>query len=106
MPSAWEVKGQYMSKWDLRRQMAAGGLVIGLLIGFGGGYAAHKFKPNSEAVAVESVDASIRVRGVVKDGSGRDLVLLSDGRTGPAASMKADASGVRYKVGSTWYAMQ
>lgn len=106
MFSAYDVKGRYMAKWDLRRQMAAGGLVFGLLIGFGGGYAAAKFKPVTEAAAVESVDPAIRVRGVVNDGSGGNLVLLSDGRTQLSASMKVDARGTRYLVGSTWYAAQ
>ncbi len=101
MPSAWDLKGSKMSKWDLRRQMAAGGLVIGALVGFAGGYAAHAFKPGEKAA--ETVDAGVKVRSVVRDGEGGTVVLLSDGKTGRVSQEKHDLSGSRYKVGTTWY---
>ena len=104
MLSAWELKGQYMKKWDLRRQMAAGGLVIGCLIGLPGGYLAAKLQPKVEAVK-ETV-SEVKVRGVVHDEAGREFILLADGSTGLVAATKADLGGVRYLVGSIWYAKQ
>lgn len=102
--SAYQLKGRYMNKWDLRRQMAAGGLVIGLLLGAAGGYAARHFKPKpGEAIVVESVDAAIKVKGVMRDGDGRQVVLLTDGRSAVVQAVKADARGTRYLVGATWY---
>lgn len=104
MLSAWQLKGQYMNKWDLRRQMAAGGMVLGLLIGGAGGYAASFYKPSkSNEVIAETVEKSVKVRGVVRDGTGREIVLLSDGRSATVSQVKADKSGVRYLVGNTWY---
>lgn len=102
MLSAWDLKGRYMPKWDLRRQMAAGGLVVGLLIGFGGGFVAAKTRP-SAAVAVETVDPSIRVRSVVVDDLGRRTVTLTDGRVVSPAKFEIDAKGARYLVNGTWY---
>ncbi|MDO8262145.1 MAG: zonular occludens toxin domain-containing protein [Gallionella sp.] len=103
MLSAYDVKGRYMNKWDLRRQMAAGGVVLGLLLGFGGGYMAHAYKPGKVAEIPEVVESAVKVRGVIKDGSGRDLILLTDGRSLVSTTSKADSKGVRYLVGTTWY---
>lgn len=102
MPSAWEVKGSKMAKWDLRRQMAAGGLVIGLLVGFGSGYAAHAFKPAAN-LASEALDPAVKVKSVVRDGEGGTVVLLSNGQSARAIAENHDATGSRYKVGATWY---
>jgi hypothetical protein len=105
MLSAWELKGRSMSQWDIRRQMAAGGLVIGILLGFAGGYAASYFKPWKKPDAiVETIDPAVKVRGVVKDSSGRDVVLLTDGRTAVASGVRVDSKGTRYQVGASWYA--
>ena len=92
-----------MKKWDLRRQMAAGGLVIGILFGFAGGYAAHKFRPSAgEDVAVKT-DEAVKVKSRATDPNGRQMVVLSDGRAAEAQSVVFDASGARYLVGRTWY---
>lgn len=107
MLSAYDMKGRYMNKWDLRRQMAAGGLVMGLLIGAVGGYAASFYKPSAaKEAAADVVETSAKVRGSVRDDTGREIVLLSDGRSGPAVQVKADKSGVRYLVGGKWYGAQ
>jgi hypothetical protein len=104
MLSAWDIEGRKMNKWDLRRQMAAGGLVMGCLIGLPGGYLAAKVQPGQDAVK-EVISESVKVRGVVVDPSGRKMVILSDGKQGVAAAEKADRGGVRYLVGSTWYSV-
>lgn len=101
--SAWELKGRRMNKWDLRRQMAAGGLVIGLLIGFVGGYvsssqAARLKKPDAAVVA----DDGVKVRGVIETDVTR--LILTDGRTVLAEGTKYDQTGTSYKVGGRWYA--
>lgn len=106
MLSAWDLKGRYMSKWDLRRQMAAGGLVIGLLLGFAGGFGAAKWQPAVKPVVAEALDPAVKVRGIAQDGSGRNVVILTDGRTGIATSMKSDGKGTRYLVAGVWYGGQ
>lgn len=103
MFSAWDLKGRKMKKWDLRRQMAAGGLVIGLLLGMAGGYGAHWYKVKSmpEEVAEQKTGDEVKVRGVI--GGAVTRLVLSDGRTVTAEEVKATATGVRYKSGSKWY---
>lgn len=106
MLSAYDFKGSKMKKWDLRRQMAAGGLVIGFLIGFGGGYLAHLAKPQSvETVAEVPQDPAIKVKAVVSDGV-RYLVTLTDGRTRTASEVLADSRGTRYRIDKHWYGVQ
>lgn len=103
MFSAYDLKGRYMKKWDLRRQMAAGGLVIGCLIGFGGGFAAAWTRAG-QSLEAEMPSADVKVRGVV---TGDTLqVTLTDGRTAIAQAMKADHSGAKYLVGGKWYVEQ
>lgn len=100
MLSAWDLKGKKMNKWDLRRQMAAGGLVIGLMIGFGGGWFGGQYRmPESTA---ETIDETVTVKGVV-EGGGSMSVVLTDGRTALVTSFKADKQGARYQVGGKWY---
>ncbi len=104
MLSAWDLKGRYMSKWNIRRQMAAGGLVLGVLFGGVGGYLVRHFKPlPGEVQVVESVDPSVKVRGVIHDAHDRVVLLLSDGRQVVPSSSKTDLKGTRYLVGSTWF---
>jgi len=106
MLSAYDVKGRHMSKWDLRRQMAAGGLVIGCLLGFVGGYLAAKLKPAAVEVVAEAVDSAVKVKAKATDIDGREVVLLTDGRSAVPSRMKADAKGQRYLIGNTWYGVQ
>lgn len=103
MLSAYDLKGSKMKKWDLRRQMAAGGLVIGLLLGFAAGYAGHWYKAKNEAAKQPIIvmdDA--KVKGVVNGQVTR--VILTDGRTMIAEGMKTDMSGTQFKIGGRWYA--
>lgn len=100
MLSAYDIKGKRMNKWDLRRQMAAGGLVIGFMLGFGGGWFGGRYQ--LPEIVAETVDEAVTVKGVVH-GGGLMSVVLSDGRTASVDSMKADKSGVRYRVGAKWY---
>lgn len=100
MLSAYDIKGKRMNKWDLRRQMAAAGLVIGAIIGFGGGWFGGRYKA-PETIA-ETFDEAVTVKGVVQ-GGGIMSVVLSDGRTANVDAFKADQSGVRYRVGVKWY---
>jgi hypothetical protein len=100
MLSAYDLKGKRMNKWDLRRQMAAGGLVIGFILGFGGGWYGGTVQL-PEQVA-EATDEVVTVKGVV-EGAGTISVVLSDGRTALASSFKADKQGTRYQVGGKWY---
>jgi len=105
MLSAWDLKGKHMKKWDLRRQMAAGGLVIGCLIGFAGGFGAgwKKFKnePVSQIVATATGE-EIKVRGIIGGDVAR--LLLTNGETVIAESVKNDAGGVQYGAKGKWYA--
>ncbi|MDL1889321.1 hypothetical protein FBQ96_07025 [Nitrospirales bacterium NOB] len=100
MLSAYDIKGKRMNKWDLRRQMAAGGLVIGIMMGFAGGWFGGRYQlPETKPVTVDEV---ITVKGVA-GGAGNMTVVLSDGRTATADAFKADNEGVRYRVGGKWY---
>jgi len=101
--SAWEMKGRHMNKWDLRRQMAAGGLVLGLLIAFPSGYwAAVKKGSMEKPLEVVQVDDGVKVRGVITSDVTR--LVLTNGQTVIADAMKADLSGSQYKSGGRWYA--
>lgn len=80
--------------------MAAAGLVIGAIIGFGGGWFGGRYKA-PESIA-ETFDEAVTVKGVVQ-GGGIMSVVLSDGRTATVDAFKADMSGVRYRVGAKWY---
>jgi len=103
MLSAWELKGRKMNKWDLRRQMAAGGLVLGLLLGFTGGFgAAYARLKDDPAKVAEVVTDDVKVRGVI--GGEITRVVLTDGRMVISEGMKADITGTKYKVAGRWYA--
>lgn len=104
MLSAYELKGRYMNKWDLRRQMAAGGLVLGMLLGFAGGFGSAKWHSNRQPDQVPIVADDAKVKGVINADVMR--VVLTDGRVLIAESMKADKNGTQYKVGGRWYAEQ
>lgn len=100
MLSAYDMKGKRMNKWDLRRQMAAGGLVIGFMLGFGGGWYGGRVQlPEQEK---EIIEEAVTVKGVI-EGGGVLSVVLSDGRTEIVSSFKADKNGKRYRVGEKWY---
>lgn len=100
MLSAYDIKGKRMHKWDLRRQMAAGGLVIGLMMGFAGGWFGGRYQ--LPETLPETVDEAVTVKGVA-EGGGIMSVVLSDGRTAMVDAFKADRTGVRYRVGVKWY---
>lgn len=105
MLSAYDLKGRYMKKWDLRRQMAAGGLVIGFLLGFGGGFGSgwYRYKDGpADIQPIVQVDDGVMVRGVI--GGDVTRLLLSDGRTVVAEGFKADGASIKYKSGGRWYA--
>lgn len=105
MLSAWELKGRHMKKWDLRRQMAAGGLVIGCLIGFAGGFGAgwKKFKDvPAQPVAVMSSGEEVKVRGII--GGDVTRLILTNGQTVVAEGVRNNAGGVQYNSGGKWYA--
>lgn len=106
MLSAYDIKGRRMGKWALRQQMAAGGLVIGCLVGFAGGYLAARMKPEAAPVVAEVVDPAIKVKATAQDIEGRHVVLLTDGRAAVPNAVKADAQGRRYRVGDKWYGVQ
>lgn len=102
MLSAYELKGRYMNKWDLRRQMMAGGLVFGLLVGFAGGFGSAKWHSSQKPDAAPIVADDAKVKGVIQGDLTR--VILTDGRVLLAESTKTDKNGTTYKVGGRWYA--
>jgi hypothetical protein len=111
MLSAYELKGCRMKKWDLRRQMAAGGLVIGCLIGFMGGFGAswYRFKDRHEVEVQSAVVAppvaageEVRVKGIV--GGEVTRLVLTDGRTVISDGFRLDGSRMLYRSGERWYA--
>jgi len=104
MLSAYDLKGKKMNKWDLRRQMAAGGLVIGMLIGFGGGFGAAKYQASRQTDTTLQVVDDAKVKGVINADVTR--IILTDGRVLVSESMKADKTGTSYKAGGRWYAEQ
>jgi hypothetical protein len=115
MLSAWDMKGRHMEKWDLRRQMAAGGLVMGMLVGFAGGFgvAWHRFRARLEVPATTVASAvprapepkeTAKVRGVV--GSKTVYLVLTDGRVVQSDGFRLDGSmgvGKQYRSGGRWY---
>jgi hypothetical protein len=109
MLSAYELKGRYMKKWDLKRQMAAGGLVIGCLIGFAGGVGASWYRFNNRPVPAPAVAAApsvppgdeVKIRGVI--GADVTRLLLTDGTTVVADGFRPSPSGVQYSSKGKWY---
>jgi hypothetical protein len=109
MLSAWELKGRYMKKWELRQQMAAGGLVIGLLIGLAGGvvigwYQFGKQKPVEIAapnLVVAEKKPEIKIRGMI--GSDITRLMLTDGRTVIADGYRMRSGKAQYSHEGIWY---
>jgi hypothetical protein len=111
MLSAYELKGRYMSKWGLQRRMAAGGLVIGCLIGGVVGVLSSWYvlqgmvRPVTDNVAkqefVTEMPIGIKLRAVVKDSKTR--LLLSDGSFVIADGLRQGVKGAEYKAGGNWY---
>lgn len=101
--SAWQLKGRYMTPIQLFGRIASVSLLSGLLVGGGLGYFIGQSKiEEAQPVKVVQVSKDVFVTGVLNDG-GLFTVLLSDGRQEKTSEVKADGSGIRYKVGADWF---
>lgn len=108
MPSAWDLKGSKMRKWDMYKSAVFGSLFAGLFLGavvaFPVGSAWRQSAiaaANPEAVNKPKYDASVSVLGYVLDGP-YPQVILSDGRMVRAKQVRQDLTGMYFQIDSVW----
>lgn len=105
--SAWDLRGRYMSWWEMNQKA----IVLFLSLGVGLGILGDRFfmthaAPQPVAVTAPKVEEKFAA-GVTGSGFYRDgalfRVVLSDGRTVVADQFRETASGWQAKVGELWY---
>lgn len=108
MPSAWQLKGSKMKKFDLYKGMTLGSMVAGIALGVAVGFPIGSVwrssaiaSENPDAVNKPKYDSSISVLGYVLDGP-YPQVVLSDGRMVRAKSVRQDLTGMYFQIDSVW----
>lgn len=105
--SAWDLRGRYMSWWEMNQKAIALFVCLGIGLGIAGDRFAMRHAA-SQAVAApvikqeEKFAASVTGSGFYRDG-GLYRVVLSDGRTVTADQFRETPSGWQAKVGELWY---
>lgn len=109
MLSAWELKGRYMSFWQLHRAALALTAVVALTVGAVGGRYASRAAEFSQKLSGSVVDsgaakkfADVAVSGVFESG-GLKYLILKDGKVLPVSIVHADSTGYSYQSGGLWY---
>ena len=105
--SAWDLRGRYMSWWEMNQKA----IVLFLSLGVGLGILGDRFfmtHATSQQVTVAAPKVEEKfATGVTGSGFYRDgalfRVVLSDGRTVIADQFRETASGWQAKVGELWY---
>lgn len=103
--SAYQLRGRYLSVFDMYKNIILMAMFIGVFLGAAGGYFTGRYTSGDTVAPVavkEEIKDGVFVTGVV-DNDGLMNVLLSDGRYKLASSSKADKDGVRYLVEGGWY---
>lgn len=105
--SAWDLRGRYLSWWDMNRNAIILYLALGCILGGG---VDHFFmsRPSATQLAAalpkqeDKFATGVTGTGFYRDGS-LYRVVLSDGRTVVADQFKETSSGWQAKVGELWY---
>jgi hypothetical protein len=104
--SAWDLRGRYMSWWQMNRGLVFLILCSGLVAGFFGGLEYEKHARDLAAMAAKPVDerfaTGVTARGFYRDVGGY-RVVLSDGRVVLADAFRETPTGWQVKVGQLWY---
>lgn len=105
--SAWDLRGRYMTWWEMNRKAIVLFVAVGVLLGVSGDRYAMSRTPSKQAVvAVPKVEEKY-ASGVMGSGFYRDgsiyRIVLSDGRTVIAESFRETPAGWQAKVGDLWY---
>ena len=105
--SAWDLRGRYMSWWEMNQKAILLFLSLGVGLGvLGDRFYMSRAPAQQVAVAAPKVEEKFAT-GVTGSGFYRDgalfRVVLSDGRTVVADQFRETASGWQAKVGELWY---
>lgn len=104
--SAWDLRGRYMSWWEMNRNAIFLYLFLGVVVGALGDRLISgkqtQQQPASIVKTEEKFATGVTGRGYYKDDIGY-RVVLSDGRTITADSFRQTTTGWQAKVGELWY---
>ncbi|WP_316854574.1 zonular occludens toxin domain-containing protein [Ralstonia mannitolilytica] len=104
--SAWDLRGRYMSWWEMNKKAVLLFVSLGVLLGVLGDRFVMSRTPKPETVvaapAEDKFATGITATGFYRDG-GLYRIVLSDGRAVVADQFRETASGWQAKVGELWY---
>lgn len=105
--SAWDLRGRYMTWWEMNRKAILLYLFLGIVLGVVGDRFAQRRASTQAPPAVVVKLEDKYAAGVVGTGFYRDgalyRVVLSDGRTVVADVFRETSAGWQAKVGELWY---
>lgn len=108
MPSAWDLKGAKMRKWDMYKALVWGCLAFGLLAGavisfpIGSMWGKSEYsKIHPEIVNKPKYDSGVSAIGYVLE-EPFPAVFLSDGRVVRARQVRQDLTGLFFQVDDVW----
>lgn len=104
--SAWDLRGRYMSWWEMNRKAILLFVFLGVVVGvFGDRFFGHR-APAQQLAAAPKVEEKFAT-GVTGTGFYRDgsiyRVVLSDGRTVVADLFRETPTGWQARIGDLWY---
>lgn len=107
--SAWEMKGRYMTPYQLHGRVGIIGMLAGLALGIAATFAFEHLFPDSPKVSVEKKvvpEKDTFITGIVTRADGLKELVLSTGQVVRSTGFEAGADGIVYQAAGKAYKVQ